>query len=113
MSRSLLDQLEAYGADFETALTPTELDDVVTDRRGIGLAPEASSVGYPRLGWATAAVAVVMVVVLVGGVAWLLGGTPERDVVQTTVASVVAPASSYRWSRISPETAELGGEFHQ
>ena len=87
MSKSLLDQLEVYGTDFETALAPTEVDDVVTYRREIGFTPKAPSRPHPRLGWATAAAAVVMVIVLVGGVAWLLSGNAEQEVAQTTVTT--------------------------
>ncbi len=87
MSKSLLDQLEVYGTDFETALAPTELDDVVAGSRDSGLAPKALSLWYPKLGWAIAAMAAVIVVVVVGGVAWLLRGNAEQDVVQPTVTT--------------------------
>lgn len=105
MSESLLDQLDLYGTDFETALVPTELDDVVTGSRRISFAPTTPAPRYPTSRWASAAVVAVLVVVVVGGVAWLLRGNAEQDVVQTTVTTL--PVTTIPAVPVNPEATDV------
>ena len=82
MTSDLLEQLEIYGGDFDAALAPVALDDVTTERIG----PRPVRPLRPRRpsesvrGWAIAAGTAVIVLLLVGAIAWLAGS--DSDAVQ-------------------------------
>ena len=71
MSKGLLEQLDLYGGDFESALAPIELEGVLSDSTVL------ESIRSPDMrlnripGWVLALAAAIVVVVLIGGVAWL------------------------------------------
>ena len=71
MSRGLLEQLEVYGGDFESALPPIDLKTVLLDRTVLEPIPSSERRLLRIPGWAFALVAAIVVVVLIGGVAWL------------------------------------------
>ena len=71
MSRGLLEQLDVYGGDFESALAPIDLDDLLADRTVLEPIRSPESRLHRIPGWALALAAAVVVVVLIGGVAWL------------------------------------------
>jgi hypothetical protein len=98
----------AFGALTDSAPLGVEFDELASLRLAPSVRPLAAS--SRRLhGWVYALAAAAAVLVLVGGVALLFGGTGSDSPVVTEPETVQAP-SSLTWSRVAYDEAGLSGD---
>jgi len=118
MSTNLLEQLRIYGEDFEANMSPVTLDELVRDTEGpVRVQPLNKQIRRPIPGWVSAVTAAA-VVLLIGGVAFLLRDSGGQSAPATSTPTTVAPATvtetadpitTAGWSRVVDDDGVFGG----
>lgn len=126
MTADLKTQIRDFAQEFGSGLPPVELEDLIDQQ--VAIEPRAPKRRRPS--WAVALVAAVVVLVLVGGVAWLvssLGGESAPPITQTPAPSTTlstpsttpstilstpttTPLSSISWATLPPGWSPLSDD---
>lgn len=106
MSRDVIDQLGAYGEDFQASLGSLQPEEVTEAVSSLGLADRT-----PRRGWLVALAAAIVVMLVVAPV-WLLGGgtdpvasDPQTSTVPPPEVTEVPPATMSTSTTVSSTPA--------